>query len=186
MACAPDAPQPGDTALVLDVGATGTATDDRWRAWLVLDAGVRSGGCTAPPLATLVAPGAHRLTLTGAAPLPDSMPAGMPVRVLRARRWSLYRAADLHWYLGMRERGVAGWGPLQPVSGPYDRHRPPADGGSGLAIALEPAAGAPVVTVALRASRRTTSGGATGRRVARTDSLRLHVAPRNGAVPAGG
>jgi hypothetical protein len=49
--------------------------------------------------------------------------AGAPVRISRQLRWSLYRAGDGSWQLGMREStGVLrALSPLQPVAGPFER-----------------------------------------------------------------
>jgi hypothetical protein len=60
--------------------------------------------------------------VTLADPLPGGIEAGTPVRFLRRARYSLYRGADGHWYLGYRRcnaLGASTCGAIQPLSGPY-------------------------------------------------------------------
>ena len=53
-------------------------------------------------------------------PMPPT-PLGMPVRVTRPMRYSLYRAADGDWYVGEREWNnlLARFNSIQPIVGPF-------------------------------------------------------------------
>ncbi|HEX3158406.1 MAG TPA: type II secretion system protein [Gemmatimonadaceae bacterium] len=79
------------------------------------------------PLAGAAA--APRTVISLAPPLPDSLVAqlaGAPLRVFRRTRFSVYRAADGHWWLGAR-RCPAGGGVcsgLQPAAGPFAPYHP--------------------------------------------------------------
>jgi type II secretory pathway pseudopilin PulG len=71
------------------------------------------------PIASISGSGPYRLTF--AAPLPASVAPGAPLRVLRAGRYSVYRASDRAWYLGYRRcPRTGGCTTVQPLSGPYD------------------------------------------------------------------
>jgi hypothetical protein len=74
-----------------------------------------------------------RLALAGAPQIANLL--GMPVRVTRPMRYSLYRAADGAWYLGERDWNAAlsAFNGIQPVSGPF--RSPSATDGAGLALA---------------------------------------------------
>lgn len=55
------------------------------------------------------------------APAPLSSMLGAPVRVTRAVRYSLYRAADNQWYAGERDWNAASgrFNTIQPIAGPF-------------------------------------------------------------------
>lgn len=130
-------PRPGDAALVYDPGPRPGADDDAWRERAVV--GATAGGCTTGPFAT---PGLTatpwRLALAGPS-LPATVARGAPVRVLRRRRYALYRGGDAQWALGMREWDATGPAAVQPVAGPFE---PPARGG--LQVTAWDSTGAPV------------------------------------------
>lgn len=165
-----DAPQPGDVAMVHDVGVQPGADDDAWHARTVT--GVEAGECRTGPFAGAARADAprHRLRLDAALPL--TVREGAPVRVLRWRRYALYRSGDGEWMLGQRGWEGTAPAPPQPTAGPF------ADAAGGLAVRAVDGAGSPVTTPAaavveavhatLRAERR-----ATGERW--TDSTELAI-----------
>jgi prepilin-type N-terminal cleavage/methylation domain-containing protein len=116
-------------------------------------------------------------TALSVAPMPAA-PIGLPVRVTRAMRYSLYRAADGDWYAGEREwnNALARFNSIQPIVGPFSS---PAAGGLAFRYADSSGAALPIpvadprriaiVDVALRAE------GKSGRLV---DSTGLTVALR--------
>jgi hypothetical protein len=113
-------PAVGDTAWTL---STGPAQPDRWTPRPILGVSQAAGRCL---LGGVDVHGAastgSQYVLTLAAPsTPVSVMIGAPVRVTRLVRYSLYRASDGAWYLGLRE-----WNPttvkfntVQPLSGPF-------------------------------------------------------------------
>lgn len=119
-----DRPQSGDTAWFL-VPASGAGDDaGRWLGLGIVGVGgalCRSPGAAAPS-------GALRVDLEGA-PIAAAIGVGVPVRVTRRARYSLYRAGDGAWYLGYRSWSMAlgRLATVQPVSGPYES---PARGGA--------------------------------------------------------
>ncbi len=142
-------------------------------------------GATAHPVPTV------SLMLTGAPQIARMV--GMPVRVTRAMRYSLYRAADGNWYLGERDwnAALAMFNGIQPVSGPFPS--PAASGGGGLVLSyfdsLGVALASPVadprriaaVEIVLRA-QPAPGGGPTASRsgiVTSRDSARLYVMIHN-------
>lgn len=166
-------PGAADVVLVHDPGADPGPADDAWQAREAVAAASGTGVCAgssfaaAPPPFAAAPPGAGapaggaswRLTLAAPA-LSATVGVGAPVRVLRRRRYALYRAGDGLWYLGMREWDVGGWQGVQPLAGPFD-----ALGDDGMRVVVRDrlgavrAAGAAVpagaqVEVRLRASRR--------------------------------
>ncbi len=71
-------------------------------------------------VALAVGRASYRLDSASSAPAATATP-GVPIRVTRPARYSLYRASDGAWYLGQRD-----WNPatlrfntIQPVSGPF-------------------------------------------------------------------
>jgi len=172
-------PRAGDVALVHDPSALPGAADDVWHERTVAAATTGAGVCTTGAFAPLGAGAGTRwrLALAGAA-LPSTVGAGAPVRVLRRRRYALYRAGDGLWYLGMREWDGAGPSGVQPLAGPFD-----ALVAGGMRVVARDAAGAVVapgspaavaeVEVRLVATRRRL--GAAWR-----DSVRVVVRPVGG------
>jgi prepilin-type N-terminal cleavage/methylation domain-containing protein len=110
--------EPGDTARIYDA----RDSTDAWIARRVVAvASANAGACdVAGPTLEGASLAARRTTL-----MLDSGTAtpliGMPVRVTRARRYSLYRASDGGWYLGARDWNaeLLRFNTIQPVSGPY-------------------------------------------------------------------
>ena len=116
------APQAGDVALVHDPGVAAGAEDDAWTARAVRGVSGAASACAGGPFAgAAVAGGAvpWRLTLDGP-PLPATVGVGAPVRVLRRRRYTLYRGGDGLWALGLREWDAGAWTGVQPLAGPFD------------------------------------------------------------------
>jgi hypothetical protein len=112
----------GDSVWALDAG-----TGD-WRPLRILSVGTRiPGTCAAlgPRLAG-AALSSPRITISVMPPLGPLI--GVPVRVTRPVRYSVYRAGDGAWYLGEKDwNNQAGrFDGVQPIAGPY---LAPADGG---------------------------------------------------------
>ncbi len=116
--------EPGDTAWIFTAGDSA----DAWQPSAIasvstVNAGARGAQCAASgPQLGDSARALPRLSI-GLAPPTISMNAliGLPIRVTRSVRYSLYRASDGGWYVGERE-----WNPatlrfsgIQPVSGPF-------------------------------------------------------------------
>jgi type II secretory pathway pseudopilin PulG len=151
------APRAGDAALVHDPGALPGAADDAWRERAVLAADAGGAWCAGGPYAALGAGPAWRLALAAPA-LPATAAAGAPVRVVRRRRYALYRGGDGLWALGVREWDAGGPQGVQPLAGPFE---PPEAGGmraavrdSAGAVVAPDAPGAAEVEVRLLAVRR--------------------------------
>lgn len=114
-------PQPGDTLWYLD----DADTVESWHSARIADVRA-SQGC--PLLASDSASGAlfdrgRTIVVSLSNSDASALRAGAPVRVLRPERYSLYRAGDGRWYLGLRDWNVASsqFNQIQPVSGPYRR-----------------------------------------------------------------
>jgi hypothetical protein len=78
-----------------------------------------SGEDWRPFRVTSVSSGGARTSLTvGTVPSPA---VGMPIRVTRPERYSLYRASDNAWYLGLRDwnNTTLRFNTIQPVAGPF-------------------------------------------------------------------
>jgi hypothetical protein len=105
----------GDSLWILTAGSN----TPEWTPLAVLGVGSRSAGVcavSAPPLAD---EGLHRARVAlSVAALPAGV-IGMPVRVTRPTRYSLYRSTD-GWYLGQRDwsNATARFASIQPVAGP--------------------------------------------------------------------
>jgi hypothetical protein len=110
-------PQRFDTLWAWAEGSAG-------RSWVPLRVNTVSTSSTRcrAGLGTLPLPAGPRLLLavTGVAALPPGLAAGTPVRVTRRVRWSLYRASDRRWWLGVREQAATSGAlaAVQPVAGP--------------------------------------------------------------------
>jgi hypothetical protein len=108
----------GDTAWVLST----IDSLEAWTAHRVLASGTRAAGDCAS-LGPILSESARttRRTMLGLESLSTTGVLGMPLRVTRALRYSLYRAADGLWYLGERDWNVASlrFNSIQPVSGPF-------------------------------------------------------------------
>ena len=168
------APQPGDTAWLLDEGATDVSSDDAWLARPLTSVTRASGNCAGSPLVDPVLDAgrpAWRLTFAGTVPL--TVTAGAPVRLARAARFALYRSgAD--WWLGFTERNPAtgAWVTIQPVSGPYLPFNAATPAASGIALQGRDSSGTPTMLagpgspVALSLATRTRTA-----RIVRIDGL---------------
>lgn len=111
----------GDTAWLL---STSDMSDD-WRPLAIAAAGTAPPGQCAPLGPKLDARGAAltRTSLTvdrAALAAADPTPIGLPIRVTRPVRYSLYRASDGLWYLGERDWNAATlrFNTIQPLAGP--------------------------------------------------------------------
>jgi hypothetical protein len=151
-------PRDGDVVLVHDLGPAPGPADDAWTARAVRGAVPASTACAGSPFAGAAGETPWRLTLDGP-PLPARIAAGAPVRVLRRRRYALYRGGDNLWALGLREWEAGGWQGVQPLAGPFD-----APSAGGMRVTVRGAGGTPwaggtlpagaEVTVTFAASRR--------------------------------
>jgi len=109
---------PGDTAWVLSVSDSSEA----WRPYRIASTNsMGAGACAArgPRLdATARATPRMQLVLDS---LPPAFALGMPLRVTRPLRYSIYRGTDASWYLGQRDWNTATvrFDAIQPVSGPF-------------------------------------------------------------------
>jgi hypothetical protein len=110
------APVVGDTAWLWSP-VEGTP----WHPYVISKVGSVAGAACAPAGPTLAAAelGVSRVTIT-VTPSPVS-PIGVPVRVTRPLRYSLYRASDGLWYLGEKDWNTASakFNTIQPVAGPF-------------------------------------------------------------------
>jgi prepilin-type N-terminal cleavage/methylation domain-containing protein len=178
----------GDTAWVLSP----TDSTGDWLPYRISAvAAVAPGNCAATgPRLNDSGQRASRvgMTLAGASSLGTII--GLPIRVTRPLRFSVYRASDGFWYLGERDWSTANqrFNTIQPVSGPF---LSPASGG--LMFHYQDSTGAalatPVVdprTIALvrvdlkgqtrNAARALGSAASTGKRV---DSSTIFISIRN-------
>jgi hypothetical protein len=109
---------PGDTAWLLDAADS----IDAWRPLRVASSSsFRAGPCApAGPRLNATALGRTRIALVLDSVAPASA-LGLPVRVTRPLRYSLYRGTDGSWYLGQRDWNTATqrFNAIQPVSGPF-------------------------------------------------------------------
>lgn len=110
-------PQRFDTLWAWAEGSAG-------RSWVPLRVGAvsTSGSRCGGGLGTMTLPARPRLVagITGVAALPPGLAAGTPIRITRRVRWSLYRASDRRWWLGVREQAATSGAlaAVQPVVGP--------------------------------------------------------------------
>lgn len=111
----------GDTLWVL-------ADADSGERWLPMAAlGVRSAPDGCATVASGIAERArlfdvgHMLAVRVGRECAALIAPGAPIRVARGARYSIYRASDGRWYLGLRSWSTASgqFSPIQPVSGPY-------------------------------------------------------------------
>lgn len=134
------------------------AGDSGWRGGRITSASPTTAACPSP---FVVTGPAIRLTISG---LPDTIPAGAPLRVTRLTRYAFYRSGDGTWQLGFREWSDAtgSFSAPQPVAGPFlrnntgrrSRFRYFAGTGEELAAGFEPfVSRVRVVTYALTAAR---------------------------------
>lgn len=175
----------GDSAWILtnDVGG------DTWHGFAVASAGTREPGPCDPagPALGDDERRAPRVTISGAGPMTGLI--GLPVRVTRPLRYSLYRAADGAWYIGERDWNAidARFNAIQPVAGPYVaaavgglRFRYTDSTGAELAIPVADRASIAAIDVELRSqttnATRVLGSSMAGRRL---DSTVVTIALRN-------
>ncbi len=167
-------PQRFDTLWAWAEGGAG-------RSWVPLPVAAvsTSNARCAGGLGPLPLPGGPRLVLTvsGVASLPPGLAAGTPVRITRRVRWSLYRASDRRWWLGLREQSATSGAlaAVQPVMGPLRAFSADSTR-SGAAFHYYDAAG-----VALASGVADTRAIARIRVVLRADTLGGRSAPGGGA-----
>lgn len=184
------APQPADSLLVFDEGASRGAADDQWRHVALAAVSVLPSACHLSAFVDSIADaGKSGWRLTTAVPLPSTVVAGAPMLVVRPQRFALYRSGS-EWALGWTEwnHAAGSWHVIQPVAGPLSSYTasPLTSGVSfawrdsgGATLAPAQVAAAAGVSLTLRAVTREAvrvDGGATG---IRRDSLSRHVALRN-------
>ncbi len=90
-----------------------------WVARRVTDVSGAGGACRS-------AGGAPPALLRVAFASPDTVPEGAPLRLTRVTRYSLYRAGDGSWQLGISEWSelLRAFAPPQPLAGPFVRASP--------------------------------------------------------------
>ena len=113
-------PEIGDTAWVF----APTDSVDDWRPFAIASVGAPSPRqCIAKgPRLDDTARVLPRMSITFATrPTSLASPIGMPLRITRPLRYSLYRASDGAWYLGEKDWNTSGvrFNTIQPVSGPF-------------------------------------------------------------------
>ncbi|MGI9076559.1 MAG: prepilin-type N-terminal cleavage/methylation domain-containing protein [Gemmatimonadaceae bacterium] len=124
------APISGDSLFILDPNG---ALPDTYRAHAIT-ANPSTGSCPQSPVGFTksAAEAAAGVQLTISPALSATIPIGVPIRLVRRVRYSLYRStADEKWYLGYRDfvgSRTPQWTSIQPVSGPF---LPYAAGGAG-------------------------------------------------------
>lgn len=123
-------PQPGDTALLYDVGTRPGPEDDRWVARPIASlseaplTSCAGAPFTDPLLDPPVTKRRWRLTFAVGSEAPDSVVAGSPVRFLRSVRYSLFRPGSDPdaWYLGYRELRGGAWQQTEAIAGPFETY----------------------------------------------------------------
>ena len=90
--------------------------DSVWTARRIVDVATATGACAA--IGTLVRPLLHVAFAS-----PDTVPRAAPLRLTRQMRYSVYRAGDGTWQLGVAEWSdvLHAFAPPQPVAGPFTR-----------------------------------------------------------------
>ena len=166
------APQPGDTAWILDDGPSDIESDDRWLGFHVLGASRGAGLCTGSPLVDPVLDASATswaFTVTGV--IPNTL-TGAAVRLTRIARFALYRGGTGEHWLGFTEvqPATGAWVTIQPVSGPYLPFRAAAPATGGVALAGRDSSGG-VTTVAGEQTAIALSTRTQTSRVVRMDGL---------------
>jgi hypothetical protein len=108
--------EPGDTAWILST----TSRAAEWTGFPVLGVGTRGSGSCAAAAPQLSADMVHRARVALSLPALPAGVIGMPMRVTRPTRYSLYQSGD-GWYLGQRDWSnvAARLSTIQPLAGPY-------------------------------------------------------------------
>lgn len=178
-----DSPREGDSVRVLDEAAD----VERWRALPVRSAWASARPCRTSRAGPDPSPARAVPTIvveTGRAEAGD-VAAGLPVRLTRRVRYSIYQAADGRWYIGYCDWNAAQgrYNVIQPVSGPFLPHASGVEfryyDGGGTRVPSGAAATAAItrIEVVLRAATAPTLGEAGPR--ASADSALVTVAVRN-------
>jgi len=167
------APQSGDSLVILDDGGAAGAMDDRWVHGEVASIAALPDACRYTPLLDSVADaGRTGWRVTVSPPLPATVIAGAPVRLLRPERFALYRSSG-EWMLGWTEwnAGSGSWNVIQPVAGPLLPYAA-APSTSGLALAWRDSLGAAITPSPIALPRQLQlSLGALTRQVVRIDGV---------------
>jgi hypothetical protein len=131
----------GDTAWFMSV----TDTSETWLPSPIAAVGSASPGVCAPIGPRLDASTATTPRVAISLTSPPPAPLGVPTRITRPFRYSLYHASDGDWYLGARDWNAAGsrFNTIQPVAGPY---LPAAAAGGGLHFAFFDSVGSAIAT----------------------------------------
>lgn len=112
-------PELGDSVRVLSVNDS----TEQWVALAVRGANLASGACASADALPLTSEEAllPAITISLLDAPPTTVSPGTPVRITRRERYSLYRASDGAWYLGLREWNGASarFDVVQPLSGPF-------------------------------------------------------------------
>ncbi len=108
----------GDSLWLLAV----VADTERWTPYRIADVTPAAGGDCAPA-APALSPASRLAPRTSLmlSPPPSEPVLGMPVRVTRVVRYSVYRASDGAWYAGERDwnASTARFNTIQPLAGPF-------------------------------------------------------------------
>jgi hypothetical protein len=185
-------PQPGDTAWLLDEGATDIASDDGWIGLHVTAVSLGPDRCIGTPYVDpILDTGRSSWRLSVSSDPPPTVAAGAPIRLTRMARFALYRSGTGEHALGYSDVNPATgtWVAIQPMSGPYDPYNSALPSASGFALAGVDSSGsgtmllAPGSPAAISIDTRTRTtravrmdGVARGRYA---DSLRSLIALRN-------
>lgn len=179
-------PATGDSAMVLDEGATQAAADDSWDSTQVTT--VTSGINTCPTGTGYLTSASDALSSSYivdlSSPLNAKVQVGAPIRFFRDAHYSLYRSAtDQNWYLGFCSPNCATQA-IQPIAGPF---LPDSGGTSGLTFTYYDSTGTATanktavagIRIVLRGQTRTQVSISGMQRQYVQDSIRLNVAIRN-------
>lgn len=164
------APVSGDTLLVYDAGGDPGAGDGAWRVHVLTASAVPGAPC--PSSSGFTSSGAESATgwrLHFAPPLSPTIGTGAPLRIVRRRRYVVYRASDGRWYLGgsdCRSGRAIVCSTVQPVAGPFAP--------DGFEFAARDSAGVPAADLA-----RVHEIALTARAFLSGDSLTVTVVPGN-------
>jgi prepilin-type N-terminal cleavage/methylation domain-containing protein len=178
----------GDSAWVLAV----TDSTESWLPTRITSTKTQPAGqcAAAGPWLSLSTRAAPRIGIVVDASLPLAAMIGMPVRITRPLRLSLYRASDNAWYLGERDWSTSSqkFNTIQPVSGPFlsaAAHglflRYQDSAGTPLATPVSNTAAIALIAVELRGQTRSAVRILGGARTSgkRADSAMLSIAVRN-------
>jgi hypothetical protein len=108
----------GDSLWLLDIAAD----SEQWTPYRIANVATRPAGDCLPE-APVLPPALRSLSrpLLALSPAPDRTMIGMPVRITRIVRYSIYRASDGAWYAGERDwnASTARFNTIQPLAGPF-------------------------------------------------------------------